>query len=472
VTLRAGVTPGADRDSVPTRDPASFRDPSGLVYRRDGTLYRQINQTSADHWQRLHSSGLYAELVGRGWLLEHEDAPLTERFDDLAWRVVRPVEVGFIGYPYEWTFGQLKDAALLTLDIQSAALRVGMQLKDASAYNVQFHAGRPVLIDGLSLARAPDDAPWVAYRQFCQHFLAPLTLMAQRDVRLGVMLRDFIDGIPLDLAAGLLPASSRLRFGLASHLHLHARAQRTHAGNGASSGQPPKLSRGRLEALLDSLRGAVDGLRWQPAGTEWAEYGETTSYSPAAAADKVRLVRELLGRTDGRWVWDLGANTGYFSRLASDLGRQVLALDGDAAAAERHYRYLREIGSSSVLPLVMDLANPSPALGWAGTERRSLFERANADVLMALALVHHLAIGNNVPLPMLSSFFARLGSQLIVEFVPKSDPRVIAMLASRQDVFTDYSLEGFRAAFAADWEAVEEQPVTDSERVLFLFRRR
>jgi hypothetical protein len=466
------VTPDAGAST--TADSASFRDPSGLVYRRDGMLLRQINEGYGPHWELLHSSGLYGDLVERGWLVAHEEAPIELRHDESAWRVVRPREIDFISYPYEWTFGQLKDAALLTLSIQSAALSAGMTLKDASAYNIQFDEGRPVLIDALSFERAPEQAPWVAYRQFCQHFLAPLALMALRDVRSGLMLRDFIDGIPLDMAAGLLPATSRLRFGLATHLHLHARAQRQHADGkpGDGAGRPARLSRGRLEALLDSLRSAVEGLRWEPTGTEWSEYGETTSYSQAAAESKARLVREMLGRTGGQWVWDLGANTGYFSRLAADLGRRVVAIDGDAGAAERHYRYLRETEATAVLPLVVDLANPSPALGWAHRERRSLVERANADALVALALVHHLAIGNNVPLPMISSFLAELGHELVIEFVPKSDPRVAQMLATRADVFPDYSLDGFRTAFAADWELVDEQAVEDSQRTLFLFRRR
>ncbi|HVM29460.1 MAG TPA: hypothetical protein VM305_01630 [Candidatus Limnocylindrales bacterium] len=454
-------------------DPASFRDPSGVVYRRDGTLFRQISEAYAPNWELLLSSGLHADLVGRGWLLPHEEAAIDQRLDESAWRVIRPLELDFISYPYEWTFGQLRDAALLTLSVQSRAMAAGMMLKDASAYNIQFHEGRPVLIDALSFERADEDAPWIAYRQFCQHFLAPLALMALRDVRCGLMLRDFIDGIPLDMAAGLLPATSRLRFGLATHLHLHSRAQRTSTRPAAADrAAQVKLSRGRLEALLDSLRSAVEGLRWEPTGTEWAEYGETTSYSQAAAESKARLVRQMLDRTDGDWVWDLGANTGYFSRLAADMGRRVVAVDGDAGAAERHYRYLRETDGTSVLPLVIDLANPSPALGWAHRERRSLVERANADVLVALALVHHLAIGNNVTLPLVSRFFAQLGRAAIVEFVPKSDPRVARMLATRADVFPNYSIDGFREAFSADWELVDEQPIEDSERTLFLFRRR
>ncbi|HSH21482.1 MAG TPA: hypothetical protein VK992_02540, partial [Candidatus Caenarcaniphilales bacterium] len=366
------------------REPSSFRDPTGFVYRRDGQIYRQIHAEHAADWEKLYSSGLYSRLVERGWLVEHEEVPAKFAFDAAAWRVVRPRLIEFVSYPYEWTFGQLRDAALLTLDAQTAALDAGLTLKDASAYNVQFEAERPVLIDPLSFEQYEENAPWVAYRQFCQHFLAPLALMAQRDVRLGLLLRDFIDGVPLDLAARLLPLSSRVRMGQAAHLHLHARAQRSHGRNGEGEVRV-QMSRTRLEALLDSLRSTIEGLRWQPAGTEWADYGLTASYSDRAAESKRAIVQRFLEATDGTWVWDLGANTGFFSRIAADLGRRVLAIDGDPAAAEQHYRALRQAGPGAILPLVIDLANPSPSLGWAHGERRSLVERANADTLIALA---------------------------------------------------------------------------------------
>lgn len=455
------------------RNAGSFRDPAGFVYRRDGQLYRQINAEHESDWRQFETSGLYEQLARRRWLVDHDDAPLERAFDERAWRVIRPRLIPFISYPYEWTFGQLKDAALLTLDAQLLALKWDMSLKDASAYNVQFERGRPVLIDALSFERSEADTPWVAYRQFCQHFLAPLALMAERDVRCALMLRDFVDGIPLDLAARLLPARSRLRFGLLTHLHLHARSLRRHGDRSMTgSSARPRLSRTRLQALLGNLRATVAGLDWDPTGTEWADYTTTTSYSEVAAASKQRLVEQLLRRTEGPWVWDLGANTGLFSRIAAELGRNVLSLDADPAAAERHYRALRTDDDGRVMPLVVDLANPSPALGWANGERLSLIERANADVLVVLALVHHIAIGNNVPLPHLSSFLARLGRQLIIEFVPKTDDRVAAMLAGRRDVFADYSLEGFRAAFDTHWATVEELPIDRSDRVLFLWRRR
>jgi len=349
-----------------------------------------------------------------------------------------------------------------------------MSLRDASAYNVQFRRGSPILIDSLSFEPLPEGTPWIAYRQFCEHFLAPLALMARRDIRLSRLLRADPDGVPLDLASTLLPARTRLDLGLLSHIHLHARAQRRYAGNAdeGRAARSARIDRGRLVALITNLRGTVAGQRWAASGTEWSDYADNTSYSERATTSKARLVESFVGRTTGRRVWDLGANTGRYSRIAADAGRDVVAFDVDPAAADRNYRAVVAEGRRDVLPLVLDVANPSPGIGWLGEERGSLLARGNADVVLALALVHHLAISRNVPLPHVVELFARLAPWAIVEFVPKDDPMVRRLLAARRDVFDDYSLEGFRAAAAARFEVVAEEPVEDSGRVMFLLRRR
>ena len=467
-----------------TRDPGSYRDPSGFVYRRDGRLLRQVNRSYATHWDALLSNGFLTDLVARGWLIPFEVVdPALAADPAVAHAVIAPDPVDFISYPYEWTFGQLQDAALLTLDIQAAAQKAGVSLKDASAFNIQFHHGRPILIDTLSFEMATPGAPWIAYRQFCQHFLAPLALMAYRDVRCGLLLREYLDGLPLDLVSRLLPGRTRLRFGLLSHLHVHAHAERRFDGRHGPTppGEPaaprsaratPKMSDLRRAALVDSLRTAVRKLRWEPGGTEWADYAANTSYAEGAAAAKDRTVEAMLRASAGSRVWDLGANTGRFSRIAAGLGKGVLAFDIDPGAAELHYRAIRRERTETILPLVADVANPSPGLGWAGTERRSLADRANADVIHALALIHHLAIGRNVPLEAIAAWFARLAPEAIVEFVPKGDPMVDFLLASREDVFPDYTLDGFRAAMATAYETLDEVPLEGTTRVLFRLRRR
>jgi ribosomal protein L11 methylase PrmA len=456
------------------RDGASFRDPGGFVFWRDGQPYRQIQQTFATDWDAFEAGPLKPRLIEQRRLIGHEPAGLDLATAPGAHAVIRPEQIEFISYPYEWTFGELREAALLTLDIQLEAMAAGWTLKDASAYNIQFHKARPIHIDSSSFEPLEEGAPWIAYRQFCEHFLAPLSLAARRDVRLLDLLRLGPDGIPLDLASRLLPWRTRLDFGLLSHVHLHARAQIRHAANQKDDGRAARnarLSRARLDGLIRNLRSTVAGLDWQPGGTEWADYADDTSYGDRAAADKDRLVDAFVHELPGRRVWDLGANTGRFSRIAADAGKRVLALDLDPAAAERHFRAVRETGRTDILPLVADIANPSPALGWGGRERRSLLERLDADAILALALVHHLAITRNVPLPMVLDLFADLAPWAIVEFVPKEDPMVRRLLAARRDVFAGYDLDGFRAAAATRFEIVREAPIEDSPRVLVVLRR-
>jgi len=456
------------------RDPGSYRDPGGFVYRRDGVIFRQIDAPAIDGWEQFLASGLADRLIADGRLIRHDPASLQDAATPTARAVIRPEPIPFVSYPYEWTFGELQDAALLTLDVQLAALEAGWTLRDATAYNVQFRDGRPILIDSLSFAPHEEGAPWIAYRQFCEHFLAPLALMARRDVRLNRLLRADPDGIPLDLASTLLPWRTRLNLGLLSHLHLHARAQNRYAADdeAASTASGVRIDRQRLVGLIRNLRGTVAGLRWKPAGTEWSDYADHTSYGDAATASKTSIVRELLATTGAQTVWDLGANTGRYSRVAAEGGRRVLAFDIDPAAAERNYRQIRQEGRTDILPLVMDLANPSPGVGWASGERQSLVDRADADAVLGLALIHHLAISRNVPLWMLMDLFATLAEWAVIEFVPKDDPMVRHLLATREDVFPDYTLDGFRAAAMGRFTIVAERPIDESPRVLFLLRRR
>jgi len=452
---------------MPATEPhaASFRDPSGFLFTRDGHLYRQINHSYADDYARLMESGLYERLVKAGLLIPHQEADLRAALSADAFKVIQPERVPFISYPYEWSFSQLKDAALATLGIHKRALKHDLALKDASAYNIQFVRGRPTLIDTLSFERYREGQPWVAYRQFCQHFLAPLVLMAYRDVRLGQLLRVYIDGIPLDLVSRLLPARTRLDFGLLTHIHLHASAQKRFAGEAVGQA---RVGRNAMLGLIESLEATVRRLSWKPAGTVWGDYYESTNYSDAAFEHKKQLIREWVARVKPDLLWDLGANTGMFSRVAGETGAFTVAFDIDPAAVEQNYLNVRSKKESNLLPLQIDLTNPSPALGWANRERESLGGRGPAEMVLALAVIHHLAITNNVPLPRLAEFFAEAGRWLVIEFVPKSDSQVQRMLSVREDIFSSYTPQGFEAAFAERFKIHETVPVRESERKLYL----
>nr|MEE4268710.1 SAM-dependent methyltransferase [Candidatus Krumholzibacteria bacterium] len=451
--------------------PSSFRDPSGFLFRQDDRLFRQVNQVYAEDYRLLMESGLYEKLIEKGLLIPHREVDIQPPRPDGAFKVLEPELIPFISYPYEWSFSQLQDAALTTLRIQKMALKRGLTLKDASAYNVQFHQGRPLLIDTLSFTAYREDTPWVAYRQFCQHFLAPLALMAHKDVRLGSLLRTGIDGVPLDLASTLLPKRTRLNPGLLMHIHAHAASQKKHQDR-RKSAKDTKVSRNAMTGILDSLHGCIRKLAWQPAGTEWGAYYSDTNYSDAALSRKRELVAALLEKTDAETAWDLGANNGFFSRVASDRGLFTVASDIDPVAVEKNWREVKEKGEQKILPLLMDLTNPSPGLGWDHAERTSFLARGPAGVVFALALIHHLAISNNVPLPLLAAFFSRAGRWLIIEFVPKGDSQVDRLLATREDVFPEYTQEGFEAAFGSKFEIVSAEEIEGSKRTLYLLRKR
>jgi hypothetical protein len=457
---------------VPARQDVagSFRDPSGFLFREQGVLYRQVNQVYRDHYDRLMNSGLYNELVKRKLLIPYQEVDRAAPRSELAYRVIRPEELNFISYPYEWCFSQLKDAALATLMIQKLALQRGMTLKDSSAYNIQFHQGRPVLIDSLSFEIYQPDQPWVAYRQFCQHFLAPLSLMAYVDVRLGQLLRVYIDGIPLDLAVRLLPFASRFKLPLLLHLYMHAGSQRRYADKPAA--QAGKMTKAGMLGLIDNLESGIKALRWSPKDSEWGDYYEIHNYSPAGLDFKERTIAAYLERIQPRSVWDLGANTGKFSRIASGMNIPTIAYDIDPAAVETNYRQCMSEHEVNLLPLIADLTNPSPGIGWQNQERMSLLERGPVDVVLALALIHHLAISNNVPLERVAEFFHQAGHWLIIEFVPKTDSQVQRLLATREDIFTDYHSQGFEKAFADYFIVHDVQEIPDSERCLYLMERK
>ncbi|HZZ30287.1 MAG TPA: hypothetical protein VFE46_19975 [Pirellulales bacterium] len=451
-------------------DPASFRDPCGFIFERDQCKLRQVNECYAAHYDHLMASGLYDELVGAGLLIPHDELPLDERATEDGYKVLRPAQLPLVSYPYEWSFSQLRDAALVTLEIARRALAKGMMLKDASAYNVQLFRGRPVLIDTLSFQRYQQGQPWAAYRQFCQHFLAPLALMSRIDVRLNQLLRIHLDGVPLDLASRLLPWRTKFNLPLGLHIHAHSRIQRRHAQATAAK-KTAALSRRNFEAIIAGLQSAVAGLRWNASGTEWADYYATGhNYGADGLEAKESVVRKLICRVAPGRVWDLGANNGRFSQIAAECGAEtVVAWDIDPACVENNYRQVIASRNTVIHPLLLDLANPTPGVGWANRERSSFAERGPVDLTLALGLVHHLAIANNSPLQHIAAYLAALTKSLILEWVPKEDSQVQRLLASREDIFPDYSQRHFEDVFRRYFNLQHSAPISETKRTAYWF---
>jgi SAM-dependent methyltransferase len=462
---------------VSNRISASFRDPSGFVFSQGNKIYRQVNLVYQEDYDLLMSTGLYDRMVKGNFLIPHQEVTQIPILPELAYKVIEPEMISFITYPYEWSFSQLKDAALMTLAIEKQALAFGMTLKDASAYNIQFRFGAPIFIDTLSFAKYSEGQPWVAYRQFCQHFLAPLALMSKINLQMGKLLINNIDGIPLELCSKLLPRSTRFNAGLLMHIHLHAQAQ-ARANEIQSANQPeaktvkpPRVSKYGLLGLLDSLESIITHLNCNINHKLWADYYANTNYSNTAFEEKKALVYKILAPLAPRSVFDLGANTGIFSLEAAKIPNcMVISSDIDPEAVELNYQQLKQNKTKNVLPLVIDLTNPSPAIGWDNSERTSYLSRGKTDVVMALALIHHLAIANNLPLAAIAATFAKMGSYLLLEFVPKEDSQVKRLLSSRDDIFPNYSLDGLKSEFSACYDLVKEYSISGSQRTLLLLK--
>ncbi|MBK7931553.1 MAG: SAM-dependent methyltransferase [Bryobacterales bacterium] len=442
---------------------SSMRDPAGYVYRDGGVVKRAVRERGLAAYQRLMSSGLYAELAGAGLLVRHRQE--RSRRADAVLSLV-PEQIEFLSYPYEWCFSQLRDAALLTLEVQRRALRHGMRLKDASAYNVQFRGARPVFIDTLSFEEN-EPGPWVAYRQFCREFLGPLLLMAHVSETFNQYMAASPEGFPLELVSRLLPWKTYLHAGALVHVHLHARAGGESVARGGGSGAAVD----RKAELAESLRAAVESLRLPKRKTSWSGYyAERTHYSNEAEAARREFVWSALLELRPEWVMDLGSNTGRYSRLAAEAGCRCVGWESDGACAEEAYLTARESHGGRVLPLRVDVRYPSPGLGMSGDEQTPLTQRRRAGLVMAMAFVHHLRITGNVPLRRMSGYLAELGEALVLEFVPKEDPMVREMLAHREDVFDDYTLEGLLEGFADEWRLEKSVAVPGSPRRLLQLR--
>lgn len=431
---------------------SSFRDPMGYVYEEDGVIYRKLTAEAQEVLSQFMGSSLYGRLVDNNAIVS---------FYWIGDRL-RPDIIPFISYPYEWSFSMLKDAALLTLDTELFALEYGMQLKDASAYNVQFIKGHPILIDHLSFHPYEEGKPWVAYRQFCSYFLAPLALAAYRNEDHIRDLQIWLDGLKIGYAAQLLPFKTNFSFGLSAHLKFHGLGG---MHRGQTLIREPRLSKTALKGVLRHLKKTVERLNWDPS-YGWKDYQKECNYSDKSTHKKGELVENYLKLVEAKNVVDLGCNVGLYSQIASDIGCKVIAIDSDPACVELMYRSNGK--GDDILPLVVDITNPSPAIGWENTERDSFLSRLKVDTAMCLALVHHLAIGNNLPLDRIATFLSSICKNLLIEWVPKGDSQVQRMLRHRDDIFDRYTEGDFTDAFEKRFTIRHHDQIEGTARSLYL----
>lgn len=448
------------------REPSSFRDPCGFIFYQEGLVFRQINKIYAHHYDHFISSQLYQNLADNGLILKHENVELLSQESDDAYLIIKQDKIPFINYPYEWSFSQLKDAALLTLQILKISLDHGMILKDASAFNIQFINEKPVFIDTLSFELYKEGVPWIAYQQFCEHFLGPLLLMHFCDVRLNRMTQLYLGSIPIDMVSKLLPSKTKFSFRPLVHIHLHARSQRRFADT-SKKVKIPYVSKNGILGLINSLEKAVMKCNWEGLGTEWIDYYQDTNYSDRAFSFKKQKVHEYINQIKPGIIWDFGANTGEFSKIGCFNDAHVIAFDGDCGCVEKMYQEFKQ-DSIPITPLYMDLCNPSPSIGWNLEERKDIKSRGPVDMVLFLALIHHLRITGNIPFIQIFEFLSQISRYVIIEFIPISDSQVRKMIINSLSSFLDYSEETFESSMKDYFTIIAKEKIPDSTRTLYL----
>lgn len=449
------------------RHPASFRDPSGFVYKKDGIVYRFVSTAYKNDFELLHSSGLYKELVQKQLIIPFEVVSETH-FNSADWLVtLKPQQVPFLSYANEWSFEQLKDAALTTLAVCRKALSKGMILKDATHYNIQFINGKAVHIDSLSFEKYTDGESWIAYRQFCELFLNPLLLATHCKLEVHKLMHAYADGVPASLTSSLLPYSTRLNTAILLHVHLQAKMAK---GKASAQQQTKKISSRDVLNILQHLEGCIQKLQLKESSSTWDNYYDETIISKNYLEAKKKLVKEWLEELKYESVADFGANEGEFSKLCST-DALVVATDFDSNCIESFYKSIKQNKITNILPLVLDLTQPTPATGWNNAEQISFLNRYKFDLGLALALVHHLAIGKNVPMTMIAELLSNCCKNLVIEFVPKDDPKVKEMLSARKDIFNNYSKEDFELAFSEYFSIIKKATIPHSNRTLYLMQK-
>jgi hypothetical protein len=456
-------------------DPGSFRDPDSRVFHTDDGVLRALSEQGLADWNALASSAFFGRLVADRKIVATElldtPPPGVELLERACAGVLRHERVPFVSYPYEWTFGMLRDAALLQLDLLLAALGDGMTLKDASPYNVQWRGAEPVFIDVGSFERLRESEPWAGYRQFCALYLYPLLLQAYKNIPFQPWLRGSLEGIEPREARRLLSLRDRFRRGVLTHVVLHARLEKSYAGEAGGVRRDLRAAGFRkelLEANAQRLRKLVAGLAWEPEATAWSGYRSAGTYTDEDAERKDAFVRAAVA--DGNWhlVWDLGANDGRHARIAAESAHYVVALDRDPAVVDGLYRVLKDKGATSILPLVFDVADPSPALGWRGLERKSLPERGKPELTLCLALLHHLAITDNVPVRELLGWLRSLGTAVVIELVTREDPMAQRLLAAkRAGAHPDYERDAFERRLKEAFDVRRSEMLSSGNRVLY-----
>jgi len=455
------------------RTPGSLRDPFAFLTKdKDGTLIRHIDRRLAHASRTFLQSDLYYNLVKNRRLVDHDEVG-TDVSNSSNSLLLQPRQIPIVTYPYEWPFSLLKKAALLTVDIQREAVEAGFTLRDGTAFNVLFEGVHPIFIDFGSFDVLTPGLPWAGYKQFCEHFLAPLALAASFRNAPNTYNSVAMDGYPLGIASSMMPNRSWMNWGVLWHIHLHSRAIRKGASNSAGNPKAKHMSSRSLIGLIASLRNTINGLKYHVDKGDWATYYADNSYSSRAMAHKEEMVDIWLGsRPKSELILDLGGNAGRFSAIASKYSKNVILVDNDHDSVELAAREFDKRGITNIHSVLHDLTDPFMGRGWAGSERSGFYDRIKPQTSLALALIHHLVIGAGIPMELVAAYFRDITPELIIEFIPPGDPMIDLLSTNKKGQHHEYTKAKFEQAFSGQFSLKHEREISESGRVLYEFTAR
>ncbi len=452
------------------RHSSSFRDPSGYIFQDQGVIKRAILPLYFKQYEALNASGLFQKLQAAGLLVAHEEVSKTD-----SEIVIQPEQMSFMTYPYEWSFMQYKEAALLTLKIQKFAVEHGFSLKDASAFNVTFHQGRMLFIDTLSFDFYEEGQPWRAYKQFIMHFFGPLLLAKYTGANALKLMSTYLDGIPVDMLAAMLPFKTKLNPFLYTNIHLLAKFENKYSEDYDNKSKVRNLSKRAMLNMIEGLYAYIKKMKLNDA-SEWGNYYDKTNYEDNAFNKKSEIINTWVKRLNVKTLIDVGGNDGTFVRkIATDL-QEALVCDIDYNAVDANYVQTRRQKETYMLPFMLDVLNPSASIGFNNNERDSFLKRIKRyqpDVTMALAVIHHMSLSGNIPFEMSAEFFASFSNYLIIEFPKRNDSWVQRLLNTKgefKDHFDFYQLSNFESAYSRYFDTVEKLDIEGSERVMYLLK--
>lgn len=471
-----------DHDDLrsPAYDTGSFRDRTSRVLHQDSRIIRVLDQQAQSEWDLLREQSFFLDGMKQGKIVQ--TAEITPVFSNINSITDHPwvaslehQAIPFISYPYEWSFGMLKKAALLQLDLIRQSLAVDMILKDSTPYNIQWTGATPVFIDIASFVKLPAGTPWVGYRQFCELFMFPLMLQSYKGVPFQPWLRGSLEGIKAMELSGLLSFRDLFRKGVLLHVVMQAKLQARHQSTNQNMQKTMKQAGFRKELIehnVSALMRLVTSLYWDIKRSTWSNYVQEHNYSDHDLQGKKDFVEMVVSRSKYGLVWDIGCNTGVFSLIVARHVGYVIAMDSDPLAIDRLFEVLERENNTRILPLIANIADPSPAIGWRNRERKLLHQRGRPDLILALALIHHLVIAANIPMSECIDWLAEQSDELLIEFVDRGDTMVDKLLCNKQDIYSDYNRDSFENALSKHYNIIEKKTLSSGLRTLYLAQKK